>query len=134
MLEVTNLSVSYGGLRALTDVSLSVSEGQFVTVVGPNGAGKSTLFKTISGIVQPASGKITFMGQDLFRLTAARRAHLGIAHVPEGRQVFKTIRSTASIRCSRSCSNAPANSPEPFRAANNKWSPSAAAWPARHAC
>jgi branched-chain amino acid transport system ATP-binding protein len=91
MLEVTNLFVSYGGLRALTDVSLSVKEGQFVTVVGPNGAGKSTLFKTISGIVPAVSGQITFMGQNLFALPPARRAHLGIAHVPEGRQVFKTL-------------------------------------------
>ena len=91
MLEVTNLSVSYGGLRALTDVTLSVREGQFVTVVGPNGAGKSTLFKTISGIVPPAGGQISFMGQNLFGLPPAQRAHLGIAHVPEGRQVFKTL-------------------------------------------
>src|SRR5580700_3764624 len=91
MLEVANLSVSYGGLRALTDVTLSVKEGQFVTVVGPNGAGKSTLFKTISGIVPPVAGQITFMGENLFRLAPARRAHLGIAHVPEGRQVFKTL-------------------------------------------
>jgi branched-chain amino acid transport system ATP-binding protein len=91
MLEVTNLSVSYGGLRALTDVSLSVKEGQFVTVVGPNGAGKSTLFKTISGIVPAAAGGITFLGKNLFTLPPAERAHLGIAHVPEGRQVFKTL-------------------------------------------
>src|SRR3954453_22880745 len=91
MLEVTNLSVAYGGLRALTDVTLSVKEGQFVTVVGPNGAGKSTLFKAISGIVPPAAGQITFMGADLVRLAPAQRAHLGIAHVPEGRQVFKTL-------------------------------------------
>jgi len=91
MLEISNLSVSYGGLRALTDVSLTVSEGQFVTVVGPNGAGKTTLFKTISGVVRPASGSITFFGQDLLKLSASERAHLGIAHVPEGRQVFKTL-------------------------------------------
>ena len=91
MLEISNLSVSYGGLRALTDVSLSVAEGQFVTVVGPNGAGKTTLFKTISGVVKPSGGKITFMGQDLATISAAQRAHLGIAHVPEGRQVFKTL-------------------------------------------
>ena len=83
--------MSYGGLRALTDVTLSVNEGQFVTVVGPNGAGKSTLFKTISGVVRPASGEITFQGQNLVTMAAARRAHLGIAHVPEGRQVFKTL-------------------------------------------
>src|SRR5262245_41357969 len=91
MLEVRNLSVSYGGLRALVDVSLSVGDGQFVTVVGPNGAGKSTLFKTICGVVPPVQGGITFLGQDLLRLPAAARAHLGIAHVPEGRQVFKTL-------------------------------------------
>jgi branched-chain amino acid transport system ATP-binding protein len=91
MLEVTNLSVSYGGLRALTNVSLTVHEGKFVTVVGPNGAGKSTLFKTISGIVPAAGGRISFMGEDLCALPPARRAHLGIAHVPEGRQVFKTL-------------------------------------------
>jgi branched-chain amino acid transport system ATP-binding protein len=91
MLEVRNLSVAYGGLRALTDVSLSVAEGQFVTVVGPNGAGKSTLFKTICGIVPPVQGGITFLGQDLLTMPAAARAHLGIAHVPEGRQVFRTL-------------------------------------------
>ena len=91
MLEVRNLSVAYGGLRALTDVSLTVGEGQFVTVVGPNGAGKSTLFKTICGVVPPAQGSIAFQGKDLLRLPAAARAHLGIAHVPEGRQVFRTL-------------------------------------------
>ena len=91
MLEVSDLSVSYGGLRALTNVSLSVKDGQFVTVVGPNGAGKSTLFKAISGVVRPAGGSIGFMGQDLLALSPADRAHLGIAHVPEGRQVFKTL-------------------------------------------
>jgi len=91
MLEVSGISVSYGGSRALTNVSLSVSEGQFVTVVGPNGAGKSTLFKTISGVVRPTEGTITFQGENLLALSAARRAHLGIAHVPEGRQVFKTL-------------------------------------------
>ena len=91
MLEVRSLSVAYGGLRALTDVSLHVGEGQFVTVVGPNGAGKSTLFKTICGVVPPAQGSVAFQGQNLLRLPAAARAHLGIAHVPEGRQVFRTL-------------------------------------------
>ena len=60
MLEVKDLSVAYGGLRALTNVTLSVAEGRFVTLVGPNGAGKSTLFKTICGVVPPVSGTITF--------------------------------------------------------------------------
>ncbi len=90
-LDVAGLSVAYGGLRALSDVSLVVREGQFVTVVGPNGAGKSTLFKTISGVVAAQSGAITFDGEPLLRRPAAARPHLGIAHVPEGRQVFKTM-------------------------------------------
>jgi branched-chain amino acid transport system ATP-binding protein len=91
VLEVSNLSVAYGGLHALTDVTLSVAEGRFVTIVGPNGAGKSTLFKTISGVVPPVSGKITFAGENLLMHRPSDRAHLGIAHVPEGRQVFKTL-------------------------------------------
>ena len=91
MLEIRELSVSYGGLRALVDVSLVVREGEFVTVVGPNGAGKSTLFKTICGIVRPLRGTISFDGDELLRKPASMRAHLGIAHVPEGRQVFKTL-------------------------------------------
>jgi branched-chain amino acid transport system ATP-binding protein len=91
MLEIRNLSVAYGGLRALIDVSLSVGDGQFVTVVGPNGAGKSTLFKTICGIVPPVSGSIEFQGENLLTRRAAARAHLGVAHVPEGRQVFRTL-------------------------------------------
>jgi branched-chain amino acid transport system ATP-binding protein len=91
MLDVAGLSVAYGGLRALSDVSISVAEGQFVTVVGPNGAGKSTLFKAICGVVPAQSGTISFDGAPLLKRPAAMRAHLGIAHVPEGRQVFKTM-------------------------------------------
>jgi branched-chain amino acid transport system ATP-binding protein len=91
MLEVRDLSVSYGGLRALQGVSLVVAEGQFVTVVGPNGAGKTTLFKTICGVVPPASGSVSWEGASLLSRPAAARAHLGIAHVPEGRQVFRTL-------------------------------------------
>ncbi len=91
MLEVQGLAVAYGGLRALQGVSLSVAEGQFVTVVGPNGAGKTTLFKAVCGVVPIAAGRVAFAGRDLLRLPAAGRAHLGIAHVPEGRQVFKTL-------------------------------------------
>jgi len=91
MLEIDALTVAYGGLVALSDVSLSVGEGQFVTVVGPNGAGKSTLFKTISGSVKARSGDIRFFGESLLTMPVARRAHLGISHVPEGRQVFKSL-------------------------------------------
>ena len=91
MLKIEGLNVAYGGLRALVDVSLAVEAGQFVAIVGPNGAGKSTLFKTVSGIVTQSSGRILFEGRDLLALPPAQRAHLGIAHVPEGRQVFKTL-------------------------------------------
>ncbi|MGH8668409.1 MAG: ABC transporter ATP-binding protein [Burkholderiales bacterium] len=91
MLRIEGLSVAYGGLRALVEVSLSVEAGRFVTIVGPNGAGKTTLFKAVSGIVPPAAGRILFDDQDLLAVPPSRRAHLGIAHVPEGRQVFKTL-------------------------------------------
>jgi len=91
MLRIEGLDVAYGGLRALAEVSLSVGEGKFVAIVGPNGAGKTTLFKAISGVVPPLAGRIVFDGRDLLALPPARRAHLGIAHVPEGRQVFKTL-------------------------------------------
>src|SRR5438477_12875238 len=91
MLEIRDISVSYGGLAALRGVSLTVDEGQFVAIVGPNGAGKTTLFKAISGTVSPASGRIGFEGRDLLAVPPAERAHLGIAHVPEGRQVFAAM-------------------------------------------
>ena len=91
MLEVKELSVSYGGLQALQRVSLNVEAGGFVTVVGPNGAGKTTLFKAICGVVPAASGDVRRDGKPLLAQPAARRAHLGIAHVPEGRQVFRTL-------------------------------------------
>ncbi len=91
MLRIRSLSVSYGGLHALSDVSLDVERGQFVAVVGPNGAGKSTLFKAISGTVTPVAGEITYKGRDLIAVPPSERAHLGIAHVPEGRQVFASM-------------------------------------------
>ena len=91
MLRVRSLSVAYGGLHALTDVSLDVERGQFVAVVGPNGAGKTTLFKAISGTVTPVAGEISYNGRNLLAIPPAERAHLGIAHVPEGRQVFAAL-------------------------------------------
>ncbi|HTV46505.1 MAG TPA: ABC transporter ATP-binding protein [Stellaceae bacterium] len=91
MLEVDGLTVAYGGLTALSAVSLVVAGGQFIAIVGPNGAGKTTLFKTISGTVKPVAGVIRFDGRDLLAVAPAERAHLGIAHVPEGRQVFASL-------------------------------------------
>jgi branched-chain amino acid transport system ATP-binding protein len=91
VLQVDHLSVAYGGLHALDDVSITIDAGQFVAIVGPNGAGKTTLFKAISGTVPARSGRVLYEGNDLLALPPARRAHLGIAHVPEGRQVFKNM-------------------------------------------
>ncbi|HET6520888.1 MAG TPA: ATP-binding cassette domain-containing protein, partial [Geminicoccaceae bacterium] len=91
LLAVEGLSVAYGGLRALDGVSLALRAGEFVAVVGPNGAGKTTLFKAISGAVDAAGGRIAYEGRDLLAVPPAWRAHLGIAHVPEGRQVFRTM-------------------------------------------
>ena len=91
MLKVDDLSVAYGGLRALSGVSLALAAGQFVAIVGPNGAGKTTLFKAISGTVTPVLGRITYRGADLLAVPSWQRAHLGIAHVPEGRQVFGAL-------------------------------------------
>ena len=91
MLSLEGVSVRYGGLAALVDVSLHVAAGEFVSVIGPNGAGKSTLFKAISGTVPLAHGTIRFDGIDLATVSAPKRAHLGIAHVPENRQVFKSL-------------------------------------------
>jgi branched-chain amino acid transport system ATP-binding protein len=92
MLSIEGLSASYAaGVPVLKNVSVEVPTGQFVAIVGPNGAGKTTLFKTISGIVKPHGGTIRFEGQDLLNVAPARRPHLGIAHVPEGRQVFPSL-------------------------------------------
>jgi branched-chain amino acid transport system ATP-binding protein len=91
MLRISGLSVSYGGLHALEDVSLEVAEGEFVTIVGPNGAGKTTLLKAISGSARAAAGRLEFRGQDMTPLRSHQRAALGIAHVPEGRRVFASL-------------------------------------------
>jgi branched-chain amino acid transport system ATP-binding protein len=92
MLKIEGVSVSYGELQALVDVNLTIPDGAFVAVVGANGAGKSTLFKAISGVVPLAGGRIVFDGRDLSQLASpTQRALLGIAHVPEGRQVFGSL-------------------------------------------
>src|SRR3982751_6728181 len=91
MLRLEAVSAGYGNIQALRAVTLEVTEGQMVAIVGPNGAGKSTMFKVISGVVPATSGRITYEGVDLLALDPADRAPRGIAHVPEGRQVFRTM-------------------------------------------
>jgi branched-chain amino acid transport system ATP-binding protein len=91
VLKINGISVFYEGLCALSDVHINVNSGEFVAVVGPNGAGKTTLFKAISGVVPLSTGQISYNDQDLAKLQAHERASLGIAHVPEGRQVFPSL-------------------------------------------
>jgi len=88
MLKIDHLSVAYGGLIALRDVSIEVCSGEFVSVIGPNGAGKTSLFKAVSGLAPIVGGAISFDGKPLIAVEPSDRAHLGIAHVPEGRQMF----------------------------------------------
>jgi branched-chain amino acid transport system ATP-binding protein len=88
MIELRGVSASYGSVPAIRDVTLNVGEGEAVGLLGANGAGKSTTLRAISGLVKPTAGRITFLGQDLATLPPHRIAELGIAHVPEGRQVF----------------------------------------------
>ena len=87
-LEIRDLHVSYGGIRALKGVDLTVEEGQIVTLIGANGAGKSTTLRAISGLQRPQSGSILYGGEELVGLPAKEIVRRGIIHVPEGRRVF----------------------------------------------
>jgi branched-chain amino acid transport system ATP-binding protein len=88
MLEISGIEAFYGRVRALANVSLSVDKGEVVALIGSNGAGKTTTLRTISGLLSPAHGKITFEGQDITGTPASRRVAMGICHVPEGRRLF----------------------------------------------
>jgi branched-chain amino acid transport system ATP-binding protein len=91
VLEVRDLKVNYGGIRALLGVTLEVAEGRVVTLVGANGAGKSTLLRAICGLVRPQAGRIVFDGRDLTGWAAHRIMRRGLAMVPEGRRVFVNL-------------------------------------------
>jgi branched-chain amino acid transport system ATP-binding protein len=88
VLELKNVTVSYGIATALWDLSLSVQDGKIVSIVGSNGAGKSTTLKTISGVVHPKSGTITLDGDRIDHLSPHQIARKGVSHVPEGRKIF----------------------------------------------
>jgi branched-chain amino acid transport system ATP-binding protein len=103
MLRLEGISAAYGNIQALCDVSLQVTAGQMVAIVGPNGAGKSTMFKVISGVVPATRGRITYEGEDLLALDPADRAARGIAHVPEGRQVFKAMTIAENLEMGAYC-------------------------------
>ena len=99
LLEAEGLEIAYGGIRACRDVSLSVAEGEIVTLIGANGAGKSTTLRAIAGVLPPRAGAIRFRGADVTRLPSHERSRLGISLVPEGRRVFAflTVRDNLEL-------------------------------------
>jgi len=91
MLTIENLSVSYGAIKALHGVSLSVPEKSIVTLIGSNGAGKSTTLRAVSGLIRPQGGTISYMGERINGLKACDIVERGLCHVPEGRMVFANL-------------------------------------------
>jgi len=91
MLEVEKINVFYGAIHALTDISFNVEEGEIVALIGANGAGKSTTLKTLSGLLRPTEGSITFLGEEITRVPAEAIVQKGIVHVPEGRKIFAPL-------------------------------------------
>ena len=88
MLKIENIDVYYGAIHAVKNVSFQVGEGEIVALIGANGAGKSTILKTISGLMHPRSGSITFCDQNITHTEAYKLLRTGLAHVPEGRRIF----------------------------------------------
>lgn len=88
MLQVTDLQVSYGMIKAIKEVSFEVKEGSIVTLIGANGAGKSTILRSLSGLIKAQAGQITYLGQDLMKKSAQEIVKAGLVQVPEGRRIF----------------------------------------------
>ena len=88
MLKIDDIHVYYGAIHAVKGVSFEVDEDEIVALIGANGAGKSTILKTVSGLMHPRSGSITFMDQNITHMEAHKLVHHGLAHVPEGRRIF----------------------------------------------
>ncbi len=88
MLEVKDINVYYGAIHAIKGISLSVEEGEIVTLIGANGAGKSTTLRTISGLLKPKTGEINFLGKNIAGVPAHKIVREGISQVPEGRRIF----------------------------------------------
>ncbi|MDO5688835.1 MAG: ABC transporter ATP-binding protein [Tissierellia bacterium] len=91
MLEVKDLNVFYGNIHAIKDASLRVEEGEIISLIGANGAGKTTMLQTISGILRSKSGSVSYKGADITKTRAHEILRMGIAQVPEGRQVFANL-------------------------------------------
>ena len=101
MLTVEGLTCRYGKVAAVRDLSLEVRRGELVTLIGANGAGKTTTLKSISGLLTPAAGRVTFEGEDITYASPRRILQLGIAHCPEGRRIFPymTVRENLDMGC-----------------------------------
>lgn len=97
MLQVNNISVFYGQLQALWDVSIEVKKGEFLTVLGSNGAGKSTLLKAISGINKPATGSMSFKDVEIDSLLPHRICEMGLIQIPQGRQIFPMMKVSENL-------------------------------------
>ena len=97
LLNVENLETFYGKVAALRGVSFAVGEGRIVTLLGSNGAGKSTTLRTISGLISPAAGKVTFCGEDITKKSAHEIVSRGLVHLPEGRHIFKDLTVTENL-------------------------------------
>ena len=93
MLEIKDLHVNYGAVHALNGVSMTVNDGEIVSLIGANGAGKTTTLRTITGLEKAASGSITFDGHDLRKTEPSKIITLKLAHVPEGRHIFPQKRT-----------------------------------------
>ncbi|MBQ1928612.1 MAG: ABC transporter ATP-binding protein [Acutalibacteraceae bacterium] len=91
MLEINDIVVNYGMINAIKGISFSVEKGEVIALIGANGAGKTTTLHTISGLLRPKSGNITFNGVDITKVPAHKIVSMGIAHVPEGRRVFSQL-------------------------------------------
>ncbi len=98
LLEVKDLTVDYGMVRALKEISFSVNEGEIVTLIGANGAGKTTTLKTISGLLKPVSGEIFFQGKRIDGLPGHQIVRMGVIHVPEGRKPFVDLTVEENLR------------------------------------
>lgn len=103
LLDIQNLHVSYGAIRALKGLSLTVQEGQIVTLIGANGAGKSTTLRTISGMLRPREGSVTFSGQSIHGLPAHQIVRRGIVQAPEGRGIFANLSVSENLDLGSYC-------------------------------
>jgi branched-chain amino acid transport system ATP-binding protein len=101
LIEVKDLIVHYDKIQALRGISIDIPQGAFISLIGANGAGKSTTLKTISGLIRPTSGSISFQGQRIDKLPPYKITELGITHIPEGRRLFSKMSVLDNLKMGR---------------------------------